>query len=372
MNQLFNKNLFSGLFLVFLLSACNSGLQQIQEGQKAKNVIFLIGDGMGLAQVSASYYYGEEGQTPSFSRFNQIGLLNTSSAKEKVTDSASSATAYATGERTYNGAIGVDVDTAELENLVEKLAPQGFSIGLVSTSSIVHATPASFYAHIDSRNKYEEIARQLVYADVDFFAGGGTQFFAQREDQRNYLDTLKAKGVNLSTKSLDDFGRGKLGQKYGYLLAEDGMPPMTDGREDYLLNATKKAINYLKQDEEGFFLMVEGSQIDWAGHANNANYLIREVLDFNTVIDEVLDFAEKDGQTLVVVTADHETGGFSLSAADIRRQANYSIISPSFSTPHHSATLVPIFAFGPGAELFRGIYDNKEVHNKILQALGKQ
>jgi len=357
------------LSLGFLLGACNSP-QPLQTGKKAKNVILLIGDGMGLAQISASFYY-QENKKPSFARFRHIGLINTSSGREKVTDSASSATAYATGERTYNGAIGVDLDTADLQNIVEILSPRGYSTGLVSTSSVVHATPASFYAHIDSRNKYEEIARQLVYSEIDFFAGGGVKFFTEREDNRNYLDSLKNKGFNLSVSDIKDFRRLETGQKYGYLLAEDGMPEMTNGRGDFLKKAAVKAIDYLKQDEDGYFLLVEGSQIDWAGHQNNVNYLIREVLDFDTVIDEVLDYAEKDGNTLVVVTADHETGGFSLSAADIRRQANYNIIAPSFSTPHHSSTLVPVFAYGPGAALFQGVYDNNKIFDKIMMALDR-
>jgi alkaline phosphatase len=364
------KNILISFVLLALISACST-TQPLQEEKKAKNVIFLIGDGMGLSQISTTFYYNPE-KVPSFTRFKKIGLINTSSGREKVTDSASSATAYSTGVRTYNGAIGVDLDTLPIQNVVEFLSPQGYSTGLVSTSSIVHATPASFFAHIDSRSKYESIAAQLVHSDIDFFAGGGNEFFSKRSDGLNYLDSLGAYGFNVDTASLDAFRRLEAGQKYGYLLADDGMPEMTKGRGDFLLEATEKAIDYLKQDEDGFFLMSEGSQIDWAGHSNNLSYLIREMIDFDMVIDAVLDFAEKDGNTLVVVTADHETGGFSLSAADIRRQANYSIIQPGFNTPNHSATLVPVFAYGPGAELFQGVYNNNEVFNKILEAMGKK
>ncbi len=358
------------LMLSFMVAGCNTAVQPMPTGQKAKNVILLIGDGMGLAQVSASFYY-QEGKSPSFRRFKQIGLLNTSSAKEKVTDSASSATAYATGVRTYNGAIGVGMDTAVLENVVEILSPQGYSTGLIATSSIVHATPASFYAHIDARGKYEEIARQLVYSDIDFFAGGGYQFFNKRKDGLNYLDSLNHHGFNVATDNINEFKKLDLAEKYAYLLADDGMPNMLNGRGDFLLKATQKAIGHLKQDTDGFFLMVEGSQIDWAGHANDATSLIREVLDFDTVIDEALDFAEKDGNTLVIVTADHETGGFSLSASSNFGRSDYNIVTPSFSTKNHSTSLIPIFAFGPGAELFQGVYDNNEVFDKILQAMDK-
>lgn len=366
------KTVFISFLLGMLVFACSTPQPaQDQLNRKAKNVIFLIGDGMGLSQLSTSFYYQDE-KPPSFTRFRHIGLLNTSSAKERVTDSASSATAYATGERTYNGAIGVDMDTAILQNIVEILSPQGYSTGVVATSSVVHATPASFYAHIDARGKYEGIAAQLTRSDIDFFAGGGNKFFSKRTDGLNFLDSLQTYGFNVDTTSIDAFRRLNADEKYGFLLADDGMPEMTRGRGDFLLRATEKAIDYLKQDEDGFFLMSEGSQIDWAGHANNLSYLIREVLDFDTVIDAALDFAEKDGNTLVIVTADHETGGLSLSAANVRRQANYSIIQPGFNTPHHSATLVPIFAYGPGAEFFQGVYENKEVFHKILAAMGKR
>ncbi|MEL7121006.1 MAG: alkaline phosphatase, partial [Bacteroidota bacterium] len=262
-------------------------------------------------------------------------------------------------------------DTVNLKNIVEHLSPKGFSTGVISTSSIVHATPASFYAHSPSRNYYEYIASQLATSEIDFFAGGGIQFFAKRTDGENQLNNLLQAGFLVDTTTLDAFGELEAGNKYGFLLADDGMPKMSEGRGEFLLNATEMAIEHLSKDEDGFFLMVEGSQIDWAGHANDARWLISEVLDFDKVINAALDFAKKDGNTLVIVTADHETGGFSLSAAEVRRQAYYANIQPTFSTGHHSASLVPIFAYGPGAERFQGVYNNSEVYTRMLKALKK-
>ena len=160
-----------------------------------------------------------------------------------------------------------------------------------------------------------------------------------------------------------------INKKYGYLLAADGMPRMQDGRGDFLPKATRMALDHLSQDEDGFFLMVEGSQIDWGGHANDADYVIQETLDFDKTIGEALDFAKKDKNTSVIVTADHETGGLSLSAATIFGQGDYGKIAPSFSTGNHSATLVPVFAYGPGAENFMGIYNNYEIFDKMVEAL---
>ena len=145
-------------------------------------------------------------------------------------------------------------------------------------------------------------------------------------------------------------------KKYGFLLADGGMPKMIDGRGSFLYDATALGLSYLKKDKDGFFLMVEGSQIDWGGHSNDEDYLIGEMIDFDIVLGSVLDFAKKDKNTLVIVTADHETGGFTLASDD----GDYNKIKPSFSTKGHSATMVPVFAYGPGAEKFSGIYENTD------------
>lgn len=357
------------LFSVVLLLAfsCNNELQQSTR-KKPKNIVLLIGDGMGLAQVSSRFYFEES--EPNFARFKNIGLIETSASSHKITDSAASATAYACGQKTYNGAIGVDKDTMPIPTIIELLRPTGASTGVVATSSITHATPASFYAHTASRNSHEEIAEYLVHSSVDFFAGGGLQYFARRSDQRNYLDTLAQNGFVLDTFSITKNERFDTNKKYGYLLAPDGMPKMQEGRGDFLADATEKALNYLSQSKDGFFLMVEGSQIDWGGHANDAQYIIEEVKDFDKVIGQVLDFAEKDKNTLVIVTADHETGGFALSAQEIRRQGDYNIIKPTFSTGGHTSSLVPVFAYGPGSYHFAGIYPNKDLFHKMVQVLG--
>ncbi len=355
------------LIVVLMLSACSINKDLTESSIKPpKNIILMIGDGMGLTQVSTAFYYQD---IPSnFNRFKYIGLHQNTPSSHKVTDSASGATAFSAGVKTYNGAIGVDQDTVAVPTILEMMANGGWSTGLVATSSIVHATPASFYAHTASRNSYEEIARQLVYAPVNFFAGGGIQFFAERSDNLNYIDSLEQEGFEVDTTNLST-SRLDITKKYAYLLAPDGMPKMQEGRGDFLPNATQMALKHLSQHEDGFFLMVEGSQIDWGGHNNDANYVIQETLDFDKTIGLALDFAEKDQNTLVIVTADHETGGLSLSAATIFGQGDYSKIIPSFSTGNHSAALIPVFAYGPGAEHFMGIYQNHEIFDKMLQAL---
>mgnify|MGYP001124976163 CR=1 FL=1 len=350
-------------FVVLMLCQCQPAEPAItseEEPLLAKNIILLIGDGMGVTQVTSRFFYGEG--EPNFQRFPYIGLIKTSSSREKITDSAAGATAFSAGVKTYNGAIGVADDTTEVKTVLETVA-DNLSTGLIATSSIVHATPASFYAHVPARSQYEEIAAQLTTSSVDFFAGGGTQFFVDREDEANYLDSLAQAGFIVDTAQLSKPDNFSMEQKYGFLLAPDGMPKMQEGRGDFLPQATQMALEYLSQDEDGFFLMVEGSQIDWGGHANDAEYIIEEVKDFDKTLGVALDFAERDGNTLVVVTADHETGGFALSSGE-----NYNDLAGTFSTGGHTSDLIPVFAFGPGSEAFAGIYENTGIFDKMLEA----
>lgn len=328
-----------------------------------KNIIIMIADGTGLSQISATQFYQLE--PSNYERFKHIGLIKTSSSSDLITDSAAGATAFSAGVKTYNGAIGVNTDTIATPTLLENLSERGYATGVIATSTITHATPASFYAHVKFRKMEEEIAEALTNSSVDFFAGGGLKFFNDRSDQKNLLDELSKNGFEIETTSLNVNTPIDPNKKYGYLLADGGMSKMIDGRGPFLKDATTLGISYLNKNEEGFFLMVEGSQIDWGGHANDGDYLIGEMIDFDVVLGEVLDFAKKDKNTLVIVTADHETGGFTLASDD----GNYNKIKPSFSTGGHSATMVPVFAYGPGAQEFSGIYENTDIHKKIKELL---
>lgn len=349
-------------FLICFLFVSAISYAQKNEAQP-KNIILLIGDGMGLSEISAAQFYGET--RSNFEQFNTIGLIKTSSSQQLVTDSAAAATAFACGIKSYNGAIGVDDNKKPLRNIVDYVSNKGMASGLVSTSSIVHATPASFFAHVDSRRKYPEIASFLPSSEIDFFAGGGLQFFNRREDGKDLLAELGQKGFEVITDKLPFKTSLK---KQAILLADDEMPKMLDGRGDFLPDATSLALQHLSKNKNGFFLMVEGSQIDWGGHANEADYLVSELLDFDKTIGVALAFARKNKNTLVIVTADHETGGFTLAADG----SNYNKIKMEFSTGGHSATMIPVFAKGPGAEKFMGIYENTEIYTKMVSSLNKK
>jgi len=355
--------------IVFLLSACKSKEIIKEDVNTPKKIILLIGDGTGLSQISTAFYFKEN--TPNYERFNHIGLIKTSSSEEYITDSAAAGTAFACGVKTYNGAIGVASDSTEVKNIVEIISSQQIKSGLISTSSITHATPASFYAHTLRRGYEEEIASDFVQSDVDFIAGGGIRFFNQREDGKNLLDDLVQKNFYVDTIAIKDFSSIESYSKVAYLLANNHMPPAAEGRGDFLANATELAIQFLGKDNANFFMMVEGSQVDWGGHANNGDYLVSELIDFDDAIGKALDYAEQDGNTLVIVTADHETGGLTLAPTlkkteDGEEYSDYDDIDMVFSTKGHSATLVPIFAYGPGAEEFAGIYENTDIFERIL------
>lgn len=356
-----------------LLISCKPQIDAEEVPLRAKNVILLIGDGTGLSQISSAFYFKKT--SPNYARFKFIGLINTSSSREDITDSAASATAFATGVKTYNGAIGVADDSTEVKNLVEIASLKHIKTGVISTSSIQHATPASFYAHVIDRGLYEDIAEDIVDSDIDFFAGGGTKFFNKRNDGKNLIEALNAKGFAIDTTALGNFAEIKKNSKMAYLLAENDMNPVAKGRGDFLPKATELGIQFLKKDADNsnFFIMIEGSQIDWGGHDNDADYLISELIDFDDAIGKALDFAEKDGNTLVIVTGDHETGGFTLSSTpkktgDDKYHSDYNEITPTFSNKGHSAALIPVFAYGPGAEAFSGVYENTEIFHKILEA----
>ncbi len=355
-----------------MLFACKQRTIVNEEVTAPKNVILLIGDGTGLSQISSAFYFKKT--IPNYARFKHIGLINTSSSRQDITDSGAGATAFACGVKTYNGAIGVADDSTDVKNLVEIISSKNIKSGLISTSSITHATPAAFYAHNISRRSTKEIALDLAESEVDFFAGGGTGYFNNRSDGRNLLNELKEKGFTIDTTALSDFSVIQSYSKAAYLLADRHMPKASEGRGDYLAKATELAIQFLSKDEENpnFFMMIEGSQIDWGGHANDGEYLVSELIDFDDAIGKALDFAEQDGNTLVIVTADHETGGFTLASTIKKREdgseySDYNDLSMTFSTNGHSATLIPVFAFGPGSEEFIGVYENTDIFEKILK-----
>ncbi len=371
--KLMNIKIIS-LLLAFFAWGCNQYSKPVQSSADAahlermpRNIILMIGDGMGLTQISAAMY--RNGNRLELEHFPIVGLQKTYASDDLVTDSAASATAMASGVKTYNGAIGVDAKGLSVKTILEEAEENGLATGMVTTSTIVHATPASFIAHVKHRDMYEQIALDFMKTPIDFFIGGGKKYFDRREmDDYDLYKELQNSGYVVSDyfqKGLSEISFNDQ-KNFAYFTADGDPLPVASGR-DYLPMASRMAANFLKRraGEKGFFLMIEGAQIDWGGHANDAEYIITEVLDFDRAIAEVLEFARQDGETLVIVTADHETGGFAINPG-----STIDSLITAFTTDYHTASLIPVFAFGPGAELFSGLYENTAIHAKMRRAFG--
>lgn len=334
--------------------------------EKPKNIVLLIGDGMGLSQMSAAMY--STNNRLAIEQFPVIGFHKAYSANNLVTDSAAGATAFSCGVKTNNNMVGMRADSSHCQTILEEAEQRQLATGMVVTATIVHATPAAFVAHQPYREKYEAIALDLMNTEVDVLIGGGKKFFDRRNmDNRNLIAELKRKGYWVYDYSKDDISqvRARADANLIYFTADNHPLTVNSGRS-YLSYGSALAMTFLKQKtENGFFLMIEGSQIDWAGHANEGKLLIAEMLDFDRAIAAALDFAKKDGNTLVIVTGDHEAGGFAINEGSKKGS-----IKTAFTTNGHTGTLVPVYAYGPRAELFSGIYENTAIYHKMREALG--
>ena len=297
--------------------------------QRAKYVFFFIGDGMGLNQVNTSeMYLGEQdgriGIAPlTFASFPVAGMATTFSATNSITDSAAGGTALATGSKTYNGAIGVNTDKETLTSVAEQAKRSGKKVGVTTSVSVDHATPASFYAHQPDRNMYYEIAQDMLKAGFDFYAGGGflkpaTTF--DGKDAPSIFPQIEEAGYTLA-RGVDEYEAKCAGAEKMVLIQKEGadpscLPYAIDRREGDLTlkQITESAIDFLTKDNnKGFFLMVEGGKIDWACHNNDAGTVVREVLDLDEAVKVAYEFYKKHPkETLIVITADHETGGLGM------------------------------------------------------------
>lgn len=401
-----------------------------------KNVIYMIGDGMGPAYTTAYRYFKDDPTTKSVEQtvFDTMltGMARTYPDDHTVvTDSAASATALSSGHKSYNGAIAVDTDKKPLKTMLEIAKQRGMTTALLATSQINHATPASFAAHNESRNNYDEIANDYIdnkiagKLPVDLMLGGGTKYFIR--DDRNLVDEFKAAGYQYGDdiQNLDQITQlPAIG-----LYAAKGLPFALDENPTRLTKLTSKALDLLdNQNKDGFFVMIEGSQIDWCGHANDIACAMAEMDDFASAIEKAKAYVDKNKDTLLVITADHSTGGLTLGAhgqykweADVvhgvkatagtitqhllesddlksvwnkytsiaftpenkikleqaksmgdkaLNLAVKSIISDTsftgWTTGGHTAVDVQVFAYGKGSEQFVGSQNNTDIADKLI------
>ena len=324
-----------------------------------KNIILIIGDGMGVPQITAGMYKLKN-QT-ALENFPIIGLSKTHSSNALVTDSAAAGTAIACGEKTANGTVGISMRNQKLTSILELSKQKGYKTGIIATSTIVHATPAAFYANVLSRNQYEDIALQLSDSDVDYFIGGGRKFFLNRKDKRNLLKEMTSYDIVNSIKKFDESKSDKI----GYFTSSEDPYPIRNGRIPNLSAAVEKMLPKLSNNDNPYFLLIEASQIDWGGHKNDIDYVLSEFIDMDKAINKVIEYTKNDKNTIVIVTGDHETGGLAITSG---RRRNFQI-KTEFSTIGHSAVMIPVFAKGAHSEIFSGIYDNTEIFKKMFFVL---
>jgi len=323
-----------------------------------KNIILFIGDGMGVSQVTAAKTVNG---SLHMERFPVGGFLTTWSSDNYVTDSAAGATALASGVKTNNGSICISPDGDTLKTMLEYARDYGKLTGLVGTCKITHATPAGFASHVLRRNSYPEIALQMARSGVDLMFGGGMKDF-KSEYQDSLAYAILAEQYTIITDSIGFSNNSSTLPVAGIFYK--GHPPEASKRHPSLASLTQRAITLLSSSNKGFFLMVEGSQIDWMGHSNSSEGMISETIDFDQAVGIGLEFALKNKNTLVLVTADHETGGYSLLDGSYQDSL---VTASAFSTEGHSAAMVPLFAFGPGSEVFGGIHDNTFIGRKLIE-----
>ncbi|MBN3034599.1 MAG: alkaline phosphatase [Bacteroidales bacterium] len=354
------------LAVLLLMAGCRKDdtvrLEPVPKAEGGKmNVILMIGDGMGMPQITAARTVSENG-------LNMLtcpvtGIQSTHSADEYVTDSGAAGTAIACGEKTNHYTVGVDVDGQPLTSIVESLEEQGLSTGLITTTQIMDATPAAFFAHQNDRFAYEPIAMELIGSGIDYLMGGGRKYLDQRTDGLNLIDSLITRGYQVAGQP------GELGSSTGkaaIFIADDAPPAYLGGRGEVLTQAVEQAIQMLRTNPKGFFLMVEGGQIDWACENNDQDYLLAEMLDFDRAVGKALEYAHQDGNTLVIITGDHETGGYTLVGGD--EQAH--TVNGQFLTYQHTGTMIPVLAGGPGATAFSGVYENTGIYDRMAAFFG--
>ena len=374
------------LLMVFAGCSVRSG------SEEAKNVILVVGDGMGAAQreaieLASAGAYG----TLVMDRLPHAGLVGTNSANkdQPITDSAAAATAMASGVKTYNGRVGVDTRNAAVPTVLERAKGAGKAVGLVTTSSVTDATPAAFAAHVDDRSQQRQIARQyLQESEPDVILGGGREVWTPAEEDSQDL-TRRARDQGyayvIDRPALDSASGPKLLGLFAEGTMYEAAPEGEGGSYDPtvpLPEMTQKAIEVLSEDPDGFFLLVEEEAIDDMGHVGNGTLMLKAGRTLDQTVEIARNFAEENGETLLIVVGDHECCGLAIEQPEEGVKAGEGEDGPfsvadsdqrfllDNSTSGHTAVDVPLTAMGPGAERLDGIYENTFIHEVMAQSMG--
>lgn len=337
------------LFVILGIGLMTSCYSKKTTTKPAKYIFFIIGDGMGLAQISAAEAYLSEkegkvgGVSLPFTQFPATGFATTYSANKGITCSSAAGTALATGTKTKNGMLGMNSDTIALKSIASKLKEAGYKIGITTSVGVNHATPAAFYGHQDNRDNYYEIGLELPVSGFDFFAGASMlDYKGKAKDQKSLYDIIAEGGYGVARGVNQYDSVSNISKKILWVENPDTLDALTNridrkGGELTLPIIVDKAISFLSKDaDKGFFLMIEGGKIDWSSHANDGASAIQEVLDLSAAIDKVVEFynAHPD-ETLIVITADHETGGMALA-----HKSGYNLNTKAFDSQKASVEVL--------------------------------
>lgn len=356
------------MFLLALMVVTAGCIASADSQPIPRNIILLIGDGMGPNQVLAAQLT----RFPNGGKLTMQTLpvktyIQTDNVEGKVTDSAAASTALATGVLTKNGMLGMDPEGRELKTIAQAARKQGRAAGIATTTPIAHATPAGFASHVPSRGEMTEIAKQMLNNGLEVMFGGGVEHFlhksqegSDRKDDWDGIAAARAKGYQVALTYGEFWNLS--GPKALAPLSKGGLT--TKAPEPTLADLTGKAIQILNQNPKGFLLVVEGGQIDWAGHANDLQSNIHHTLQFDDAVRRAYNFARTSGDTLVIVTADHETGGLEVSPTGGGK------FDYKWTTGGHTSTKVPLYAYGPGAELFADSQCLTCIANKMASLWG--
>lgn len=331
--------------------------------KKVKNIILLIGDGTGLAQWYAGYT-GNKGRLNVFN-MKSIGLSITKSADSYITESAAGASAIATGQKTNNNFVSVLPDSSPVPSIPELLVKKNIRSSIISTGDITDATPAAFYAHVPHRGLYQAIAAAFLQSEVDILVGAGERHFTDRTEGGSILPAIAGRGYTV-LNNINNIDTVK--SKRVVVLDEKAGKPSYGERGDLLQKALAFSTRTLQQNKAGFFIMAEGAQVDWAAHENQMEWMVQEVQDLDKAIGDMMRFVDENRETLLIVTADHETGGLTLLNGNLSSGK----VQGHYASNDHTAICVPVFAYGPQSHLFSGVYQNTEIFEKIMQVIGKK
>ena len=319
---------------------------------EVKNVIIMIGDGMGLEQVSCAWVLNK-GKL-NFDNFPYIGISRTYCTNELITDSGAGGTALATGVKTAYSHVGTAKDNTDLASVLVKAQQLGKKTGVAVTCHFADATPCDFCCHNEYRYNQEDLIADYVECGVDYLSGGGTDWFTsvKRTDGRDIIKEMAAAGYNVALTE-DELMAAEL--PVVGILSPDNLPVAME-RGDLYRHTVTRGLDLLSKNEKGFVMMLEGSCIDDWLHGNDIEKAMEELLDFDRTIGDVLEWAAKDGHTLVVVTADHNTGALTLQDGNLEE----GLIGVNFANESHNGIAVPVYAWGPGSDKFTGIRENDE------------